>query len=221
MMTATAPASIWPELRDRAHDLRNLFGAIASARHMLDDHPDETRRGLLLDAIEEAALRGGALTTRMLAASPESRPECFDSAGRLRQLEPLLVTATGAGNRLVLEVPDRVVPMRAAPDRFDRIALELVANARKALAGSGTIRVRLRARRGKLVFVVADTGQGMTPARCRALLNGGAAQGPAGTGLQQARRFAREAHGQLQIRSAPGRGTTVLLELPLLEFQRD
>lgn len=215
IMTATVPAGASPEFRDRAHDLRNLFGAIASARHLLDDHPDEERRILLLDAIEEGALRGGALTTRMLAASPDDMQARFDPGERLRQLEPLLSSIAGA-HRLAVDAPSVPVLVRGAPDRFDLVALELVANACKALADAGTIRVRLRVRPGTLALLVADSGHGMSAARCRALLTAAPAEGANGTGLQQVQRFARDFRGRLRIRSIPGRGTVVALDLPLL-----
>ncbi len=46
--------------RESIHDLRNLFGVVASARHMLDDGPPAERRALLLDAIEDARQQGHA-----------------------------------------------------------------------------------------------------------------------------------------------------------------
>lgn len=214
MMAAAMPDAASPDIRDRAHALRNLFGAIASARHMLDDHPDEARRVLLLDAIEDAALRGGEMTTSMLAAGPDASRQQFDPSARLRRLEPLLDSVAGAGNALAIETDGTAVTVRGSPDRFDHIALELVANARNALVGGGTIHVRLRARHGKIILIVADTGRGMTAAQCRALMAAAPSEGEHGTGFQQVRRFAREIHGRLAIRSVPRRGTVVRLEMP-------
>jgi signal transduction histidine kinase len=180
---------------------------------MLDDHPDEPRRILLLDAIDEAALRGDALTTRMLAPGAEDVGERFDSAARLRRLTPLLNSIAGAGHVLSIEVA--ATPLLPGDGEcFDNIALELVANACKAIDGSGRISVRLRARRGKVVLIVADTGRGMSPARRDALLSATPPDGAHGRGVQQVRRFARDMQGRLRIRSTPGRGTVVVLELP-------
>ena len=215
MIAVTAPAGALPEMHDRAHDLRNLFGAIASARHLLDDHPTDERKNLLLAAIEEAALRGSALTTRMLMATRDSVQGCFDVGARLRALEPLLHSAAGGGT-LTVEAPGTPAFVRGVPERFDHLVLELVENARKALQGSGRIRVRLRARHNKVVLVVADTGCGMDERRFRDPLAATPADGANGRGLQQLHRFARDTHARLAIRSVRGRGTIIRLELPAL-----
>lgn len=205
-----------PEFRERAHDLRNLFGAIASARHMFDDGPDETRRAMLLDAIEAAAHRGGALTTSLLAASPAAETRPLDLQAKLRNLEPLLRTMAGAGNTLSFDAGSGPALILGAPGRFDHIVLELVANARNALVVPGVIAVRLRSRRGTVRLIVADTGRGMRPEALRALLTQAPALGAHGTGFQQLRRFARDSYGVIRVRSAPGRGTVIVVDLPSL-----
>jgi signal transduction histidine kinase len=219
MPLTTARAGPAPDLRDRAHDLRNLFGVIASARHMLADGPDKTRQTALLDAIEDAAVRGAALTTRLLVDSrdgPDGHVERLDLAARLRLLEPLLRSIIDADHRLRIEIDQTPAIVRAASDRFDHVVLELVANARNALTRSGTIHIRLKSRGGKIRLLVADTGCGMTAEARRALRTAAPTAGAHGTGFQQIRRFARDAHGKLSLRSTAGRGTVVLLELPAL-----
>ncbi len=211
-MLATLPDT---DLRHRAHDLRNLFGAIASACHLLDDGPDEPRRSQIVDAIEEAAQRGGALTTDLLDPG-DVRTTVFDLRERLVRLGPLLRTVAGADSRLMLDAGELSAPVRGAPDRFDHVVIELVANARNALAGPGIVRVRLRVRRGRAHLMVADSGCGMRPEDCTALLTRGPSWGPNGTGFQQVRRFAQDAHARLRLRSAPGKGTVVALDLPAL-----
>lgn len=204
------------ELRERAHDLRNLFGAIASARHLLDDQPEEPRRRQILDTIEEAAQRGGALTTSLLQSTADRHRERLDLRARLAGLEPLLRTIAGSGNLLTLDLGSEDAPIRVAPDRFDHVLIELVANARTALACPGTIRIRLRNRRGRIRLTVLDNGCGMTGDACHALLTRAPAPGAHGTGFQQIRRFVGEIHGTLRLRSRPGKGTLVAIELPTL-----
>lgn len=214
-MTATLATLPDTDLRHRAHDLRNLFGAIASACHLLDDGPDEPRRSQIVDAIEQAARRGGALTTDLLDPT-DSRTTVFDLRERLVRLGPLLRTVAGADSCLMLDVGELPASVHGVPDRFDHVVIELIANARNALAARGIIRVRLRVRHGRAHLTVADSGCGMRREDCAALLTRGPTFGPNGTGFQQVRKYAQDSHARLRLRSAPGRGTVVALDLPAL-----
>jgi signal transduction histidine kinase len=86
-----------------------------------------------------------------------------------------------------------------------RVLSEALANAAKH-AGAGTVDVRLSAEPGAVALVVADDGSGFDP-------DGEAGTGHLGLSLMRSR--ASEAGGQLEIRSAPGAGTTVRARFPL------
>ncbi|WP_029934614.1 ATP-binding protein [Sphingomonas sp. UNC305MFCol5.2] len=204
------------DLRHRAHDLRNLFGAIASARHLLDSAPEEPRRSQILAALGDAAERGDALTTSLLAADSGARPERLDLAARLRRLEPLLRTIADGDTRLTLDLGERFAAIRVVPEQFDHIVIELVANACHAFTRPGAIRIRLRAARGRVRLIVADTGAGMSRSDCHALLTRPATDGANGTGFQQVCGFVESLHGRLHLRSTPERGTVIVLDLPSL-----
>ncbi|MDG5488806.1 HAMP domain-containing sensor histidine kinase [Sphingomonas sp. BGYR3] len=202
------------DIREWAHDLRNLFGAIASARHLLEDGPDDTRRRQILDAIEAAAARGGAIVTNLLAAASEPPPETFGLRARILLLEPLLHMIAGRGNRLILDLVDDDSLIEAVQSRFDGLMIELVANARAAMSRPGSIRIRLRVRQGHIRLLVLDSGCGMVgEVRCN-LLTQLPTLGAHGTGFQQVRRFVEDMHGRLRLRSSPGAGTLIAIDLP-------
>lgn len=204
-----------PELRARAHDIRNLFGAIASARHMFADDPDTGRREQLLDAIEDAAMRGGALTSRLLACASTS-PADIDPGAQVQRLVPLLRSIIGTDARLVLDVGSCPATLRVDPEAFDNVVLELVTNAQRAICAGGTVRVGLRMRGARIRLIVADDGRGMPPEAARQLLTGAQEPGVRGTGFQLVRDFASRAHGIIRVRSATGRGTLVAITLPVV-----
>ena len=201
------------EMRHRAHDLRNLFGVIESARRLLEDGPDEARRKRILDAIGEAVARGGILTTRLLEHGSGDRCKPIDLRKRLRQLEPLLRTILG-NHQMLLDAGDLPAVARVVPEQFDNVIIELVANARRALRNRGAICVRLRRHSSKIRLLVADNGTGMTRSHSRTILLRAPTAGGHGTGWQEIRDFVGRAHGRLAIRSSPGRGTIVAIELP-------
>jgi signal transduction histidine kinase len=83
-----------------------------------------------------------------------------------------------------------------------RVAQEALHNALRH-SGAATVGVSLSARRGRVVLEVADRGRGFAP------------EAPAtGLGLASMRERAASAGGTLTVRSAPGDGTLVRLELP-------
>jgi signal transduction histidine kinase len=88
-----------------------------------------------------------------------------------------------------------------------RVLSEALANAVKH-AGAATVDVRLSAEPGAIALLVADDGSGFDP-------DGDAGGGNGHLGLSLMRSRASEAAGELEIRSAPGAGTTVRARFPL------
>ena len=86
-----------------------------------------------------------------------------------------------------------------------RIVQELVSNALKH-AGAKEITVQLNKRGNLLNLMVEDDGKGFTPAK---------AKNQGGMGLQGVQSRVNQLHGELSIDSSPGRGATILIEIPL------
>lgn len=98
--------------------------------------------------------------------------------------------------------PERLLP--GTQEAIFRLVQEAFANiARHARAGS--IWLTLSCTETSLRVEVRDDGQGFAPAKVRA-----------GMGLNNLRERARELHGQTEISSQPGQGTSVTITLPLL-----
>lgn len=202
--------------RESIHDLRNLFGVVASARHMLDDGPPAERRTLLLEAIEDAAMRGARLTTELLARRRPDRMDEVDFGHHLAGLEPLIDALAGRHAEIRTDFPDGGLPVRFNSADFDAVVLELVANASAAMDASGRIMIRARRIGRRVWLMVADTGCGMTALDLERALRGPAAPSASGTGLARVLQFARTHHGRFHIRSRKGRGTVTFLNLPLV-----
>jgi two-component system, NarL family, sensor histidine kinase UhpB len=160
-------------------------------------------RGLIAGAIDQV---------RQLALN--LRPPSLDQLGLVPSLRQLVTTySANTGIPVRLEVPRE--PVRLSPERtiaVYRVAQEALTNAAKhAAARCVTMDVRLRA--GRLEIVVRDDGRGFDIART-ARRDGPAGGGP-GVGLFGMEERARLAGGTLRLSSAPGRGTTVSLNVPL------
>ncbi|PBN42931.1 HAMP domain-containing sensor histidine kinase [Sphingobium sp. D43FB] len=202
--------------RENIHDLRNLFGIVSSASHLLGDDPTPNRRAVLLDAISEAARRGGTLTTALLAKETSAMVQAFDLNRHLGALQSLLDAQSNSGVEVSVEVSAEPSPVKLDSSAFDAAILELVTNARGALNGTGRILVRTKRVGRRIWVIVADTGQGMGSDELSAILLGARPAGAHGTGLGRVRHFAQAAHAHFHIRSVLGRGTVAALAIPLI-----
>jgi len=203
-----------PQQREAVHDLRNLFGIIASARQLLEHDPVPPRRRAILDALGDAVLRGSRLTTHLLTPPAPAVAQSIDVGERLSSLAPMMQALADARVTLDLQVGFPHARVRMIGDQFDAAVMELVTNA--LVAGASSVIVRNRQVGARIWTLVSDDGRGMSASTCawaRSGLDAGTAHGG---GLSHVHRFARMAHGHLYLRSRRGTGTTIALVLPVL-----
>ena len=218
-MTITSALRIHATSIERGliHDLRNLFGVVASAKHMLDDGPVGARRDTLLAAIEDAAQRGGQLTSSLLApADTSDAPTMFDLSNRLLLMVPMIRAMAGHAAEVRFDLAKAGALVKLAPALFEAAILELVTNASAAFHLPGHILIRVRVRGKSVRVTIADDGIGMTPAKAKRALAEHAHAAVKGSGLGRVRHFVRSSHGSMGLRSRLGRGTVVTLTLPMV-----
>lgn len=222
-----------------AHDFNNLLTAIlgtarALERHLGDRADERTKR--LIAATVTAVDRGARLNASLLAFA-RRQPltlTTVDANALLRDFLPLLRRALDESITVELALDQKLPTCSADAAQLEAAVLNLAINARDAMPRGGTMRIVTRrawlqeqalegnpdAQPGPYVAIeVRDTGQGMVPeVRERAFepffTTKAAGQGT-GLGLSQVFGFIRQIGGHVAIQSAPGRGTTVSLYLPL------
>ncbi len=171
---------------------------------------------LLDDALELARIEAGKLRLAREAFAPRALLQ------QVRELlEPL---ARRKGLALQVEMGDSLPQaLMGDPHRIAQILLNLGNNAIK-FTGQGEVRVFARMADGGIELAVRDTGPGMDEAtRSRVLHRFEQAEGEstarrhggAGLGLAICEELARAMHGRIGIESAPGRGSTFRVWLPL------
>ena len=223
-----------------AHDFANVLQAVQAgirvAGNNLERDPAKARR--MLDAVAEAARRGGSITRRLLgfARRGELRVERVSVATVLVELREVLShTLNRPGLDIRVEASDSLPPVMVDRGEMEAVLVNLATNARDAMpvggclvlsAGSEVVEqdedhpaglgpgnyIRLAAR---------DNGVGMvaeTLARAHKAFFTTKPEGEGtGLGLSMARDFALQAGGGLALASEPGQGTTVTLWLPVAE----
>ena len=219
-----------------AHDFNNLLTAIiGSAELALADLEPGAAVATDVENVRRAARRGAELTHKLLAFSRRQRLVVGPvQLGKVVADFALMVRRV-VREDVDLEVHiDPEVPVIAAdPGAIEQVLMNLVTNARDAIAGRGTITIEVA--RGELtqddcdllrggvpgacaVLTVSDTGAGMSEEVQRRLIEPffTTKEAGAGTGLGMSIVYGlvQEHRGFLQVDSTEGHGTTIRVYLP-------
>ena len=125
--------------------------------------------------------------------------------------------ARGVQIAVTLE-PGASAAVAGNPAALREVVMNLVLNAVDALRDGGTIRIRAAVNGDEASLEVADSGVGMSEdVRRRALEPFFTTKGPKGTGLGLSVSYGiiKSHGGELELRSAAGRGTVAVVRLPL------
>jgi PAS domain S-box-containing protein len=146
-----------------AHDFNNLLAAILLHVRWLEGEPERAREAAA--AIRDLAEQGSEVVGELLlfARSDDSLPpRTFDLVELVKHLTPVLNHLLPDGVSLVLDLADRTIPILGNPVALRRLVLNLVVNARDAVAGTGgEVTVVVAHRGGRAVIEVVDTGPGI------------------------------------------------------------
>lgn len=204
-----------------AHDFNNLLAAIAATAELVLTEVDDPATTADVEAILDATQRGSGLTKQLLSFSRKglSRREEVEVDAVVTGMADLL--GRTIGEHIHLRVSPGAPGAHVLGDHaeLEQVLLNLVVNARDAAAGSGLrIEVRTDVVDRRVVLVVADNGVGMAPEVVdRAFEPFFSTKSPergTGLGLSIVYGIATRMGGSVSIRSTPGRGTEVRVELP-------
>ena len=220
-----------------AHDFNNLLTVvILNLEEAQDVLPETHELQEVLQPALHAAVRGAELTSQLLSYARRAtlRPERVRPDEFFGALRPLLNRVLGERFELQVLLRHNGGSAMVDPAQLDSAIMNLVINARDAMPGGGTIVLETRSvtlhadspgfqdevSPGRYVVIsVGDKGEGI-PEHLLARVfepfftTKEAGKG-SGMGLSMVYGFARQSGGHVTIDSAPGRGTTVRLFLPV------
>ena len=221
-------------LASMSHELRTPLTAIIGYEELLADgitgpvtEPQRHQLGRIkASATHLLGLIDEILTYSRVEAGSE-RPH-FESLCVQTALEEAasivepLVTDRGLALELALEPSAKGAHVQTDAQKVRQILVNLLSNATK-FTEQGTIALGARQEGRQLLFYVRDTGIGIAEEHQHRIfepfwqVNSRATRKIAGTGLglTVSRRLAQMIGGELTVESAPGRGSTFTLELPL------
>ena len=223
-----------------AHDFNNILTVVFSNLQLMerllpeDGENDRSSPRVLNDNAMRAATRGAELSHRLLAFARKQPldPRAIGVGEVVGGMEDMIRRTVSENIDIRIERHDSA-PAYADPSQLENALLNLVINARDAMPDGGSLMVETAdafiepddletaegIAPGSYVMVsVTDTGTGI-PAELQSRvfepffttkeLGAGS-----GLGLSMVHGFARQSGGMVDIRSAPGEGTTVRILLP-------
>src|SRR5262245_56864869 len=219
-----------------AHDFNNLLTVITSyGQFLLNALPEQDPRRSDAHQITQAAARAASLTRQLLAFSRRQvlQPQVLDLNEVIGDMERLLRRVISEDIALVTQFESGIGAVKADRGQIEQVVMNLVVNARDAMPNGGVLAISTRlvhldaayARRhagvnpGRhVVFSVRDTGIGMDAATQQRIFEPfftTKAKGKGtGLGLWTVYGIVRQSGGRIEVRSAPGRGTTIEIILP-------
>jgi signal transduction histidine kinase len=114
---------------------------------------------------------------------------------------------------LQVEDSSYVREIQADPKQVQQVLWNIMLNAVQAMTGGGTLTVNTMLERRHLVIEITDTGRGIPPEDAEKIFKPFFTTKCKGTGLGMSisRRIMQQHGGEIQLRSEPGKGTTVRL----------
>ncbi len=221
-----------------AHDFNNLLTVIAGYGEIVSAglDPNDPKHGYVGE-ITKAAERATALTRQLLAFTRQQvlTPRVLNLNDVISDVSKMLRRLIGADVEMVVENSVDLGSVRADPGQLEQVIMNLAVNARDAMPGGGTLKIRTAnasvseagpVPRGRYVLLsVADTGVGMNEQIRPHIFEPFFTTKPVGqgTGLGLATCYGiiTQSGGHIAVTSAPGRGARFDIYLPRVDEQSE
>ena len=205
-----------------AHDMNNILasimalGSVLAMRHKADSGIQKDAADLL-----NAARRGRDLVKGLTQFArkelAESVPQDLNQI--VRQEAELLARTTLKAVEVVLDIDESLGKVRCDGYALSNALMNLCVNALDAMAGKGRLRLATRnLPPDQVELVVEDNGEGMSPDTLARAMEPFFTTKPigkgTGLGLSMVYGAVKSHGGTLDLQSAPGRGTRVVIHLP-------
>lgn len=212
-----------------AHEIRNPLTVMKMLYHSLDlQFPAKDPRATDARIISEKIDHLNKIVEQVLALSRTAEPQLAPTdLNRLIEELALLMRhkLKNAGVECVRELQPNLPLVPADGTQLEQVFLNLSLNATEAMPEGGTLTITTRAvepqtAEGKSVEIeFRDTGRGMTAEQRRgafkSLLKTTKRKGT-GLGLAIVGRIVETHRGTIEVHSTPGRGTTIIIRLPVV-----
>jgi len=204
------------------HDIRNPISVVKSYGEMLlVNAGDPEKRELYARNIIREADRLNFIASELLDYSRGEirlNMSIVNIDDLLDKLRRYLEDRFASRNLHMVFTSTVKVPVIVDEERMLRVLINLSDNARKAMSSGGTLSINVDRSGDLLTIVVADSGVGMTEDVLKRVFEpffSTSTHGGTGLGMVIVKGIVDAHEGNLDIRSSPGKGTSVRITLPL------
>ena len=212
-----------------SHELNNPLAIVTGYSDLLLEDlglsPDQRAK---IEAIRTSALRAANVVHSLLAFARKRKPErihtdvntVVEAAIQLKEYD-----LRTSGIELKTQLKPELPLVFADPNQIQQVLLNVLNNAHDAVLASHTpnkeIQVATDSFDGEVMIRIVDTGPGISRTDLKKVFDPFFTTKPlgkgTGLGLSISYGIIREHRGEIQIKSLPGRGTEVIIGLPVYE----
>ncbi len=204
-----------------AHDFNNLLTAVVGNLDLIRTRSSEANIRRWADNAFQAAERGTKLTGQLLAFSRTQKLDTapVDVNSLIAGMHDLLGQTLGPNITIDLVLAPALQPATADANQLELAILNLSLNSRDAMPDGGRLLITTAPGKSDTILIsVADTGTGMPPAVAARAFDPFFTTKPTGKGtglgLSQVFGIVRQSGGDVTIKTAVAKGTTITIELP-------
>ena len=219
-------------LANMSHELRTPLNAIIGYSEMLYETAEDEGQEAFLTDLEKITQAGRHLLSlindildlsKIEAGRMEIYLEEVDLGNLVEEVRAIVEPLASVNkNRLEIDCPPELPPLRTDRTKLKQSLLNLLSNASK-FTQEGELTLRVAAAANEISFVVRDSGIGMTEEQLGRLFQAFSQAdasttrryGGTGLGLAITKKFCEMLGGRIEVESTPGEGSAFTIVLPV------
>ena len=208
-----------------AHEVNNPLGMILGyTQLLLRNEPENTQDFQDLKIIEKHARNCKSIVEDLLkfARNAETKKGVLQVNDLVREVISVVEHQFRLDNVTIETKLDKSIPVLCADgEKLKQVFMNLLMNAKQAMAGQGQIRISTahHSSRNQVTIVVADTGTGIPPEVLEKVFDPFFTTKPTGEGtglgLSVSYGIIKDHHGEIEVQSTPGKGSTFTVTFPV------
>jgi signal transduction histidine kinase len=209
------------------HDVKNPLAVIMGmTEFMLNEEELSPELRHEIQTMHNSAVKGNQIVSDLLTFARQSTPDLIkrDMRDTLESALRLTSYLMKKGRvQCVRHIPDEPIYMTYDAQQIEQVLVNLIANAIHAMPDGGELTVNLSQKNGHAFVQVADTGTGIAPEHLGRIFDPFFTTKPegegTGLGLSVSHGIIACHHGQIDVESTLGAGTTFIIKFPIIHPQ--